>query len=169
MLAEEPADGLRVLVFGASATAGLGLSPNVTFARYLERMLHAAPPERTVEVLNLGAIAISSDAVKVLVTDVWRNLVDGFVWLVNIDLSKFFDRVHHQRLLSSLAKRVSDKRVLKLVHRCLKAKVGMPDGVRMPTDEGTPQGGPQSPLLSNVVLDELDWELVGRRPPHFLA
>ena len=92
-------------------------------------------------------------------TDVCRNLAEGFVCLVNIDLSKFFDRVHHQRLLASLAKRVVDKRVLKLVHRCLKAKVVMPDGVRMSSDEGTPQGGPLSPLLSNVVLDELDWEL----------
>jgi group II intron reverse transcriptase/maturase len=91
--------------------------------------------------------------------DVSRHLSEGCVWLVNIDLSKFFDRVNHQRLLARLAQKVQDGRVLKLVHRMLKAKVVMPDGVRVTPDEGTPQGGPLSPLLSNVVLDELDWEL----------
>lgn len=95
-------------------------------------------------------------------TDVRRHLATGHVWLVNIDLSKFFDRVNHQRLLARLAQRVEDKRVLKLVHRFLGASVALPDGVRVPTEEGTPQGGPLSPLLSNVVLDELDWELERR-------
>lgn len=78
---------------------------------------------------------------------------------VDIDLSKFFDRVNHQRLLARLSKHVGDGRVLKLVHRMLKAKVVLPDGTRVVTEEGTPQGGPLSPLLSNIVLDELDWEL----------
>ena len=99
---------------------------------------------------------------KTALTDVRRHLADDYVWLVNIDLSKFFDRVNHQRLLARLAKRVADKRVLKLIHRCLKAKVVMPDGVRVSPDEGTPQGGPLSPILSNIVLDELDWELERR-------
>ena len=87
---------------------------------------------------------------------------EGFEWVVDIDLSKFFDRVNHQRLLSHLAQRVKDGRVLRLVHRMLKAKVVMPDGTRVATEEGTPQGGPLSPLLSNVVLDELDRELERR-------
>lgn len=87
---------------------------------------------------------------------------DGFDWVVNIDLSKFFDRVNHQRLLSRLGQRVQDGRILKLVHRMLKAKVVLPDGTRVSTTEGTMQGGPLSPLLSNVVLDELDWELERR-------
>ncbi len=91
----------------------------------------------------------------------------GFEWIVDIDLSKFFDRVNHQRLLSRLAQRVKDGRVLRLVHRMLKAKVVMPDGTRVATEEGTPQGGPLSPLMSNVVLDELDWELE-RRGLHFV-
>jgi len=78
---------------------------------------------------------------------------------VDIDLSKFFDRVNHQRLLGRMSQRVGDGRVLKLVHRMLKAKVALPDGTRVVTEEGTPQGGPLSPLLSNIVLDELDWEL----------
>jgi len=78
---------------------------------------------------------------------------------VDIDLSKFFDRVNYQRLLNRLAQRVDDGRVLTLVHRMLKAKVVLPDGTRVSMKEGTMQGVPLSPLLSNVVLDELDWEL----------
>jgi group II intron reverse transcriptase/maturase len=82
--------------------------------------------------------------------------------VVDIDLSKFFDRVHHQRLLSRVGHKVKDRRILKLIRRMLKAKVVLPDGTRVTTDEGTPQGGPLSPLLSNIVLDELDWELERR-------
>ena len=91
-----------------------------------------------------------------------KYLAEGYGITVDIDLSKFFDRVHHQRLLNRLAQRVSDGRILKLVHRMLKAKVVLPDGARIATEEGAPQGGPLSPLLSNIVLDELDWELARR-------
>ena len=87
---------------------------------------------------------------------------DGYGVVVDIDLSKFFDRVHHQRLLSRLGQKVADSRILKLIGRMLKAKVVLPDGTRVCTDEGTPQGGPLSPLLSNVVLDEFDKELARR-------
>lgn len=86
----------------------------------------------------------------------------GCEHVVDIDLSKFFDRVNHQRLLNRMAQQVSDARVLKFVHRMLKAKVVLPDGMMVSTPEGTPQGGPLSPLLSNVVLDELDQELARR-------
>jgi group II intron reverse transcriptase/maturase len=79
-----------------------------------------------------------------------------------MDLEKFFDRVHHQRLMSRLAQRVGDKRVLALIGRMLKAKVVMPEGVKVSTEEGVPQGGPLSPLLSNIVLGELDEELSRR-------
>jgi RNA-directed DNA polymerase len=96
-----------------------------------------------------------------------QHLTDGYGITVDIDLSKFFDRVHHQRLLNRLARHVKDGRVLKLVHRMLKAEVVLPDGTRIATEEGAPQGGPLSPLLSNVVLDELDWEL-GRRGLRFV-
>ena len=91
-----------------------------------------------------------------------RHIEEGHNVVVNLDLSKFFDRVNHQRLLNRLAQRAEDGRVLKLIHRMLKAKVVMPDGAVITVREGTPQGGPLSPLLSNVVLDELDWELERR-------
>jgi group II intron reverse transcriptase/maturase len=83
----------------------------------------------------------------------------GYDIVVDLDLEKFFDQVNHQRLLNRLARRVDDGRFLQLVHRMLKAKVVLPDGARVSSNEGTPQGGPLSPLLSNIVLDELDWEL----------
>src|SRR5690606_502559 len=91
-----------------------------------------------------------------------RHLRSGRTWVVSIDLSRFFDRVNHQRLLARLGQRVQDGDLLQLVHRMLKAAVVMPDGTRTTTEEGTPQGGPLSPLLSNIVLDELDWELERR-------
>ena len=82
----------------------------------------------------------------------------GYSWVVDIDLEQFFDRVNHDRLMSSIAKRVKDKRVLKLIRRYLNSGV-MDVGLIKPTKEGTPQGGPLSPLLSNLILDELDREL----------
>lgn len=91
-----------------------------------------------------------------------KHVGDGYGWVVDLDLAKFFDRVHHQRLMSRLAQRVEDRRVLVLIHRMLKARVVMPDGVLVATEEGVPQGGPLSPLLSNIVLDELDQELARR-------
>jgi RNA-directed DNA polymerase len=87
---------------------------------------------------------------------------DGNEWVVDLDLEKFFDRVHHQRLMARLETKVRDRRLLVLVYRMLKATVVMPDGVVVSTEEGVPQGGPLSPLLSNIVLDELDRELARR-------
>ena len=91
-----------------------------------------------------------------------QHLEDGYEWLVDLDLEKFFDRVHHQRLLARLELKLSERRLLSLIHQMLKAKVVMPDGVVVSTEEGVPQGGPLSPLLSNIVLDELDRELEQR-------
>ena len=91
-----------------------------------------------------------------------RHLEEGYGIVVDLDLDKFFDRVHWERLLARLGKLVKDDRLIGLIRRMLKARVVMPDGVVVTTEEGTPQGGPLSPLLSNIVLDELDWELARR-------
>ncbi len=85
----------------------------------------------------------------------------GRSWVVDVDLEKFFDRVNHARLLARMARTVADKRVLRLTRRFLQAGV-LEHGLVEVIDEGTPQGGPLSPLLSNIVLDELDQELERR-------
>lgn len=85
----------------------------------------------------------------------------GYRWVVDIDLEKFFDRVNHDKLMGKLAKRIPDKRLLKIIRAFLNAGV-MANGLVSATTEGTPQGGPLSPLLSNIVLDELDRELERR-------
>ncbi len=94
------------------------------------------------------------------------HIEEGCRFVVDLDLSKFFDRVNHDRLMSRLSTRVTDKRVLNLIGRFLRSGV-MIGGLCEPTEEGTPQGGPLSPLLSNIVLDELDKELE-RRELHFV-
>jgi len=90
-----------------------------------------------------------------------RHLADGYTWVVDIDLEKFFDRVNHDILMSRVARRVGDKRILKLIRSYLNAGV-MENALVSATEEGTPQGGPLSPLLSNIVLDDLDRELERR-------
>jgi RNA-directed DNA polymerase len=90
-----------------------------------------------------------------------QHLADGYCWIVDIDLEKFFDRVNHDMLMGRAAKRVRDRRVLKLIRAFLNAGV-MENGLVSPITKGTPQGGPLSPLLSNIVLDDLDRELERR-------
>jgi len=91
-----------------------------------------------------------------------QYIAEGHGWCVDLDLEKFFDRVNHDKLMGQIAKRVEDKRLLKLIRAFLNAGV-MENGLVSPSVEGTPQGGPLSPLLSNLVLDELDRELERRR------
>jgi RNA-directed DNA polymerase len=90
-----------------------------------------------------------------------QYIAEGYRWCVDLDLEKFFDRVSHDKLIARIATRVSDQRMLKLIRAFLKAGV-MENGLVSPVDEGTPQGGPLSPLLSNIVLDEFDRELERR-------
>src|ERR1017187_4586338 len=90
-----------------------------------------------------------------------QYIAEGRGWCVDLDLEKFFDRVNHDKLMGQIAKRVGDKRLLKLIRAFLNAGV-MENGLVSPSVEGTPQGGPLSPLLSNLVLDELDRELERR-------
>src|SRR5579863_4523593 len=90
-----------------------------------------------------------------------QYIAAGYRWVVDLDLEKFFDRVNHDRLMAKIAEQVSDKRMLKLIRMFLTAGV-MESGLVNPVDEGTPQGGPLSPLLSNIVLDEFDQELERR-------
>lgn len=91
-------------------------------------------------------------------------IAQGYGWVVDIDLEQFFDRVNHDRLMARVSDRISDKRLLKLIRAFLNAGI-LEDGLVRPTEEGTPQGSPLSPLLSNLVLDELDRELEKRGLP----
>lgn len=86
---------------------------------------------------------------------------EGYTWVVDIDLEKFFDKVNHDILMYKLSKEIKDKRVLKLIRKYLQSGI-MINGIVVSNEEGTPQGGPLSPLLSNIILDELDKELEKR-------
>ena len=90
-----------------------------------------------------------------------QYIAEGYRWCVDLDLEKFFDRVSHDKLMARIETKVGDRRMLKLIRTFLKAGV-MEGGLVSPVDEGTPQGGPLSPLLSNIVLDEFDRELERR-------
>ena len=89
------------------------------------------------------------------------KIQEGKTWAIDIDLSKFFDRVDHDLLMERVTRKVSDKRVLKLIGRYLRAGVSV-DGLVQPTKLGVPQGGPLSPLLANIMLDDLDKEIEKR-------
>lgn len=91
---------------------------------------------------------------------------EGYRWVVDMDLEKFFDRVNHDILMARVARRITDKRILKLIRAYLNAGV-MVGGTKQETAEGTPQGGPLSPLLANILLDDLDKELT-KRGLHFV-
>jgi group II intron reverse transcriptase/maturase len=95
------------------------------------------------------------------VREAQRYIQDGRIWVVDVDLERFFDRVNHDVLMGKLENRIGDRRLLRIIRRYLKAGV-LADGVVVERHEGTPQGGPLSPLLANVLLDEVDKELERR-------
>jgi len=90
-----------------------------------------------------------------------QYIEEGYTWVVDMDLESFFDRVNHDILMARVARKIRDKRVLRLIRRYLQCGV-LVHGVVVATEEGTPQGGPLSPLLANIILDDLDRELVRR-------
>jgi group II intron reverse transcriptase/maturase len=98
------------------------------------------------------------------VREMQAQVKNGRAWVVDIDLESFFDRVHHGRLMHRLQRHVPDEALRRLIHAFLKAGV-LENGTRKPSAEGVPQGGPLSPVLANIVLDELDWELQQRGHP----
>ncbi len=133
----------------------------------LDRLIQQAIAQVLTRVFDPGFVPVSygfrsgksaHDAVKVA-----RLVIEqGYRWVVEVDLDAFFDRVNHDVLMARVARKVKDKRLLKLIRRYLEAGI-MADGVRQPVNEGTPQGSPLSPLLSNIMLDDFDQELWARR------
>jgi len=157
-----PGDIRRVWIpKGGGGQRGLGI-PNVIDRMVQEAVRQVLEPvyEPTFHASSHGFRAGRS--CHTAIAEAVQHLEEGYEWVVDLDLEKFFDRVNHQRLMARLAERVHDKGLLALIGKMLKAKVVMPDGVVVNTEEGVPQGGPLSPLLSNVVLDELDQELARR-------
>ncbi|MCW2131526.1 group II intron reverse transcriptase/maturase [Arthrobacter sp. VKM Ac-2550] len=126
----------------------------------LDRLIQQAIAQVLVPVFDPGFVPVSygfrpnksaHNAVRVA-----RTVIEqGYRWVIEVDLDAFFDRVNHDALMARVARKVKDKRLLGLIRRYLEAGI-MAGGVKRPTEEGTPQGSPLSPLLSNIMLDDFD-------------
>jgi len=158
----KPGDVRRVFIpKPGGGQRGLGI-PNVVDRVVQQAMLQVLEPvfEPTFHTSSHGFRP--KRGATTAIAEAKEHLEAGYRTIVDLDLEQFFDRVHHQRLLDRIGQKVADRRVIDLVRRMLKAVVVMPDDTRIKVREGTPQGGPLSPLLSNIVLDELDQELARR-------
>ena len=143
-----------------------GGTRNLGIPTLLDRMLQQAIVQRLTPIFDPGFSESSfgfrpGRGAHKAMKKAREHIESGYRAVVDIDLEKFFDRVNHDKLMSMLALKIKDKRVLRLIRRYLEAGV-MENGVVVTSDEGTPQGGPMSPLLSNIMLDALDKELERR-------
>jgi group II intron reverse transcriptase/maturase len=157
----EPGSIRRVWIAKAGGQRGLGI-PNVIDRVVQEAVRQVLEPvyEPTFHEASHGFRPGRS--CHTALARAYEYVDQGYQVVVDLDLEKFFDEVNHQRLMARLAQRVGDRRLLVLIGRMLKAQVVMTDGVVVSNEKGVPQGGPLSPLLSNIVLDELDQELAQR-------
>jgi RNA-directed DNA polymerase len=156
----QPVRGVKIPKPGKKGMRQLGI-PTV-LDRLIQQALHQVlqpifDPEFSESSYGFRANRSAHDAVR----QARRHVAEGRRWVVDIDVEKFFDRVNHDVLMSRVARKVKDKRVLRLIRRYLQAGM-MEGGLVSLRTEGTPQGGPLSPLLSNILLDELDKELERR-------
>ena len=156
----QPVRGVKIPKPGGEGMRQLGIPTVVD--RLIQQAIHQVlqpifDPEFSESSYGFRPNRSAHDAVR----QARRHVAEGRRWVVDIDLEKFFDRVNHDVLMARVARKIKDKRVLKLIRRYLQAGM-MEGGLASPRTEGTPQGGPLSPLLSNILLDELDKELERR-------